>query len=343
MSEKEFDPNGIGLNNGCYFGLPFNIEESQLVLISAPWDVTASYGGGTAYGPDSIIGASTQLDLYDQGYLNQWKRGISTAPIDYRIQEMSNVLREDAKKVIKSLEVGKNPDADSIRRRVDRVNNGSDTLNINIYNSAKEWLDRGKLVGLVGGDHSTPYGLIQAVAEREGNVGVLHIDAHADLRVAYEGFNHSHASIMYNVSKIEGVTKIVQVALRDMCDAEVEYAQENSKITQFTDSTLYDNSALGVTWHQQCAKIIDELPAKVYISFDIDGLSPDNCPNTGTPVPGGLSFNQATYLLKQLHERGKQVVGFDLCEVNPSQHSEWDANVGARVLYKLSNLTLITN
>lgn len=343
MNVEEFDPNGTGQDNGCYFGLPFTAEESQLVLISVPWDVTVSYGDGTCYGPDSIIGASTQLDLYDPNYPNQWKRGIGTAPIDYTIQELSGVLREDAKRVIKHLESGKRLESDTLRRRVERVNSGTETLNNKVYDSANEWLDKGKLVGLIGGDHSTPYGLIRAIAEREKNVGILHIDAHADLRVAYEGFTNSHASIMYNVSKIDGVDKIVQVALRDMCDAEVDYAESNSKIVQFPDSTLFENSALGVSWHEQCDKIVDELPEKVYVSFDIDGLSPDNCPNTGTPVPGGLSFNQATYLLKQLTKRGKRVVGFDLCEVNPSQHNEWDANVGARILYHLSNITLITN
>ena len=343
MNIEDFDPNGTGHDNGCYFGLPFTAEDSQLVLISAPWDVTASYGGGTCYGPDSIIGASTQLDLYDETYPDQWKRGIGTAPIDYTIQDMSGMLREDAKKVIKRLEAGKSLESDTLHRRLDKINNGSEILNQKIYNSAKEWLDRGKLVGLVGGDHSTPYGLIKAVAEKEGSIGILHIDAHADLRVAYEGFTHSHASIMYNVSKIEGVETIVQVALRDMCDAEVEYAKSSGKITQFTDNKLYENSALGINWHEQCCQIIDQLPDKVYISFDIDGLSPDNCPNTGTPVPGGLSFNQAAYLLKELHEKGKQIVGFDICEVSPSPNNEWDANVGARILYKLSNITLITN
>jgi agmatinase len=83
--------------------------------------------------------------------------------------------------------------------------------------------------------------------------------------------------------------------------------------------------------------MVDTLPEKVYISFDIDGLLPELCPNTGTPVPGGLTFDQAIYLLQTVVETGRTIIGFDLCETAGHPH-EWDANVGARVLYKLANL-----
>lgn len=344
MNINEFDPNGTGQDNGNYFGLPFTAEESDLVLISAPWDVTASYGGGACYGPDAIIGASTQLDLYDPIAPDQWRRGIATAPIDYTIQDRSNKYREEARKVMKYLEVGGKSSDETIEGRIEKVNAASEKLNQEVYNQTIEWLAKGKLVGLVGGDHSTPFGAIRAIAEYENGVGVLHIDAHADLRVAYEGFVYSHASIMYNVvSRIPQVERLVQVAVRDQCDAEVEFAENNPKITQIQDYQLAESAFKGVTWDEQCSRIIEQLPLKVYVSFDIDGLSPDNCPNTGTPVAGGLSFNQAVYLLAKVAESGRRIVGFDICEVAPHGDSEWDANVGARILYKLSNLTLKTN
>lgn len=90
-----------------------------------------------------------------------------------------------------------------------------------------------------------------------------------------------------------------------------------------------------------CQKILNELPQNIYISFDIDGLSPEFCPNTGTPVPGGLSFDQALTLFAEARKQGKKWIGFDLNEVSPDPNgSEWDANVGARVLFKLCGYLL---
>ena len=86
-----------------------------------------------------------------------------------------------------------------------------------------------------------------------------------------------------------------------------------------------------------------ELPERVYVSFDIDGLSPENCPHTGTPVAGGLSYNEAIYLLHAVTASGRTIIGFDLCEVVPEHAKQWDANVGARVLYKLCGQTLKSN
>lgn len=343
---ENFDPNGTGVDNGNYFGLPFTAEDSELVLISAPWDVTASYGGGACYAPDAIIEASTQLDLYDLHNPNGWQKGIGTVPIDYSIQDRSIRLREDAKKVMNHLCAGGGVEDDYVKRKIERVNEGSQLLNRQIYDSAKEWISKGKIVGLVGGDHSTPLGLIRAVAEKYGSIGVLHIDAHCDLRVKYEGFEYSHASIMYNVlSQVPQVDKLVQVAVRDFCDSEIEMAQSDARIELWSDFALASESFEGVTWASQCAKIIESLPDNVYISFDIDGLSADLCPSTGTPVAGGLSFQQAVYLMAAVVESGRKVVGFDLCEVAPCDHcatteNQWDANVGARILYKMCNLAL---
>ncbi len=339
----EFDPNGTGLDNGNYFGLPFTPEQSRIVLLSVPWDVTASYGGGAAFGPDAIIGASTQLDLYNTLCPQGWRQGIGTIPIDYSIQEKSTFLRDDALRVMKHLEEGGSVTDEAVRRRTERINAASRELNEQVYAEASSWLDAGKRVGLVGGDHSTPLGLIRAVAERWPGMGLLHVDAHADLRVAYEGFEYSHASIMYNVlEQVPGVEKLVQVGVRDFCDAEWERAQSDDRIEMLTDYLLAERRFTGMTWDEQCHRIVELLPEQVYISFDIDGLSPDLCPHTGTPVPGGLSFHEAAHLLGCIAKTGRQIVGFDLCEVAPGRDDEWDANVGARILYKLCNATLKT-
>lgn len=339
----DFDPNGVGQDNGNYFGLPFTPETAALVLVSVPWEVTASYGAGTAAGPDAIIEASTQLDLYDRFAPNVWHKGIGTVGVDYSIAERSERLRDDAEKVFRHLTTGGATTDDNVRRKIERINTASAELNEQVYEQSKHWLERGKLVGLVGGDHSTPYGHIRAVAEHNESIGVLHLDAHRDLRERYEGFEHSHASIMYNVlENIDGVEKLVQVGVRDWCDAEQEYAVVDERVVSFDDYTLMEAEFTGKTWNDICKDIVAELPEKVYISFDIDSLTPECCPNTGTPVAGGLSFNKIVWLLHTITESGRRVVGFDLCEVSPELSGQWNANVGARVLYKLCCAALKT-
>lgn len=346
MDIKEYNPSDVGAANGNYFGMPFEPEDAALVLVSVPWGVTASYGGGQDKGPDAIIGASVQLDFYDVVSPDQWRKGIATAPIDYSIQDQSHLLRCEARKVIKFLEEGGNKlEQNLTNTRLANINRGSEELNRKVYEQTSDWLSKGKLVGVVGGDHSVPLGYIKALAERHDTMGVLHIDAHCDLRKAYEGFTYSHASIMYNVlNEVPQVERLVQVGIRDYCDDEVVLAKDNPRVVQFDDYCLASAQFEGVTWANQCDQIISHLPEKVYISFDIDGLSADNCPSTGTPVTGGLSFNKALYLLDGIVRSGRKIIGFDLVEVAPSdKKDEWDANVGARMLYKLCGLILKSN
>ena len=342
----DFNPNGVGIDNGNYFGMPFTEQDAKLVLISVPWDVTSSYGSGSSFAPDAIIEASLQLDFYDIMAPDAWKKGIATAGIDYSIQDRSVRYRADAKKVIKLLESGGSLLIDDYISQycLNRVNKSSMEINEEIYKQVKDLLEKGKLIGLVGGDHSTPYGAIKAIAEHKQQIGILQFDAHCDLRRAYEGFTHSHASIMYNIlNDVKQVEKIVQVGIRDYCDDELDFANASGKVKMFDDFHLNENKYKGMTWDEQCNIITDNLPNNVYISFDIDGLSPDNCPTTGTPVPGGLTFNEATYLIKKVVDSGRTIVGFDLCEVIPNKKSQWDANVGARVLYKLCGQTIRSN
>lgn len=343
---SEFNPDDPGVANGHYFGMPFTALQSELVLLSVPWEVTASYGKGTLGAPQAIMDASLQVDLFDVHYPEGWKRGIGTVEIDETWAALSDKLRGDAEAVMEELAWGGDADTPSMRRKRQRVNEGSQRLNDYVHAQAAQWLDSGKTVGLVGGDHSVPLGLIRAVAERHPGLGVLHVDAHADLREAYEGFTYSHASIMYNVLReAPGLASLVQVAVRDLGAQEHRLAAEDARITQFTDAALCEAKFAGTTWEAVCQRIIDPLPREVYVSFDIDGLSPDNCPHTGTPVPGGLSFQEAVYLLDRLARSGRRIVGFDLCEVSPSgtEGDEWDANVGARMLYKLCNFTLLSS
>jgi agmatinase len=350
-----FDPDGVGIRNGNYFGMPFSPDDAALVLLSVPWDVTSSYGGGASAAPDAIIEESSQLDFHDPWAPGEWRRGIATLPIDYSIHERNVPMREDARKIIDALESGLAP-ADNfiLARKLEKINAASAELNTSVEAEASGWLAKGKVVGLVGGDHSTPEGLIAAVARHEGSIGILHLDAHCDLRERYEGFECSHASVMFNVLRdVPEVERLVQVGIRDFSEAEMTFAATHPKITQFTDASLAEGRFGGETWEAQCERIVSALPGKVYVSFDVDFLSPELCPGTGTPVPGGASFDEAAYLLKRLVDSGRRIVGFDLCEVapqptpatsdkNPTSSAVWDAIVGARILFKLCGQTLRT-
>jgi len=337
-SEKtlQFDPNSAGLKDSNIFGLPFNEEESDIILLPVPWEVTTSYGEGTSNGPSHILEASFQVDLYQPDFPDLWKRGIAMTDIPEDMLIRSMDLKRKASFIIDLHEDGVDVRADDKAQQIlAEINIACEKMNQLVQQHAEKWLSQNKLVGLIGGDHSTPLGFLRALALRHENFGILHIDAHMDLRDSYEGFEYSHASIMFNALKISEITKLVSVGIRDFCEAEANVVtQENGRVIIFTEASLQRERFIGKTWHQQCENIISKLPQKVYISFDIDGLDPTLCPNTGTPVPGGLGFDQATYLLHCLKNSGKQIIGFDLVEVAPG-NDDWNGNVGARLLFQL--------
>ena len=337
MSKPEdFDPNAIGIK-GTLFGLPFDTESAKVVVIPIPWDVTVSYGKGTAEGPQAIFEASTQIDYELPDISEAWKLGVTMAEIPDVWYALGKSLRVKAEAYIKWLEEG----SDSLVRlkmeaNLAEINEECRQLMTYVQQETAYWQSKGKTTILLGGDHSTPLGHILACAEKEGDIGILQIDAHADLRKSYEGFTYSHASIMHNVLQNEAVTKLVQVGIRDYCSAEADYIKKsNGRIRTFFDQELKEAEFQGTTWHEQCKAIVAELPEKVYISFDIDGLDPKLCPNTGTPVPGGFDLTQVNYLFKMVIQSGRRIIGADLNEVSPGS-TEWDANVGARALYQLA-------
>ncbi|MBW6534582.1 MAG: agmatinase family protein [Mariniphaga sp.] len=333
----EFNPSGVGLKNGNFIGLPFTEKTASLVLLPVPWDVTVSYGEGTAFGPEAIREASAQLDLFDPDVENAWKLGIYMHPGDQAILKKRNELRQLAWPYIDFLEKGGNVSEElSMRKALDEMNSGCNEMNEWVFIQSKKLLDAGKMVGIVGGDHSVPLGLIRALAEKYEEFGILQIDAHLDLRDSYEGFTFSHASIFNNALKENAVSKLVQVGIRDYCEEEMELVEnESERISVFFDQELKENRFDGKTWNVQCGEIVEKLPELVYISFDIDGLDPKLCPTTGTPVPGGLDFSEAVFLLKKVAESGRKIIGFDVCETG---NNEWDANVAARIIFKLCNL-----
>ncbi len=332
-----FDPNGVGLKNGKFIGLPFDEKDADIVLMSVPWDVTVSYAGGTSRGPGNILEASSQLDLFLPDAPETWKQGIYFMPPDQGLMKDNDCLRTKAEQYISALENGVDVLADDrLFFILQEINLACEKMVGRVYRQAKQLISQGKKTGLVGGDHSTPLGLIQALSEVHEDMGILQIDAHCDLRKAYEGFVYSHASIFYNVLDRTNVKKIVQTGIRDLCDAEFQMASEDERISLFLDNDIQRGVLDGIPFREIADEIVNQLPTSVYVSFDIDGLEPQLCPGTGTPVPGGLRYEQAIYLLRRIKESGREVVGFDLCEVGGK--SEWDGNVGARMLYYLCSL-----
>ncbi|HLO90395.1 MAG TPA: agmatinase family protein [Lentimicrobium sp.] len=337
---ENFDPNNLGDTSGNIFGLPFDINEAQLVILPVPWEVTVSYSSGTANAPEAIFEASFQVDLYDPAVEDAWKAGIAMDAVNQEIKTQSDLLRVKAEKYIAMLTEGISPDENMEMIEIrDEINGAGFNLNAWVKSQALGFLKQHKLVALLGGDHSTPLGLIQALADKYQSFSILHIDAHADLRKAYEGFEFSHASIMFNALKIPQVTKLVQAGIRDYCEDEVKLINSDNRIVTYFDRDIKHSMYEGKSWSAIVNDILADLTEDVYISIDIDGLDPKLCPGTGTPVPGGFEFEQITYLIEKLVKTKRRIIGFDLNEVSP-RDDEWDANVGARILYRVANLAI---
>ena len=342
---SQFDPNSVSNPNNNIFGLPFTEEEARLVILPIPWEVTVSYNAGTARAPEHVFKASLQVDLFDPEFKDEWKQGYFMRGSERKILMKSDYLRKEAELYINYIAGGEDVNANKFMcKTLKEVNAGGLLLNDWVYEQTKDLMAAGKLVALLGGDHSTPLGYFKAIAEKHGDFGILQIDAHCDLRVAYENFVYSHASVMYNALKeIPQLKKLVQVGIRDYCEEEWNFINANTdRISTFFDKNIKERLYEGDTWQNITNEIIDQLPANVFISFDIDGLDPKLCPHTGTPVQGGFETEAIFYLFKKIQKTGRRIVGFDLNEVGISQ-DEWDENVGARCLFKLCNLLVASN
>ncbi len=303
-----FDPNAAAAHDS-FFGLPEQ-PDAAVQIIPVPFERTVSYGGGTALAPKAIRLASQQVDLLDQHFGNVWSAGL---------QEQIPIEALDA-------------DADA----------AAETVRAALRERVSRCIASGQIPAVLGGEHSVSLGAIEAAAAAVPSLGVVQIDAHMDFRDAFEGHRYSHASVMRNViERCPTVTRLVQIGVRDFCDEEIAFARGSSgRASAVFDADLWDAADSGRSVSAFFDEILAGMPEHLYISFDIDGLDPSLCPNTGTPVPGGLSFNQASALLRSMAASGRRVIGFDLVEVAPGEGSEWDANVGARLLYKLAGCAL---
>ena len=318
-----FDPDAASGEGSGVYGLPFTPDQAKVVIVPVPFEATTSYGGGTSGGPQAVFEASKQVDLFDHETGRPYEAGIAMLDVPKKIVQWNAKAKKS--------------------KSAKRVNEYGDKVNEWVYAKTRALLDAGKMAVTLGGDHSVPFGAIQAYAETYPGLGILHLDAHADLREAYDGHTWSHASIFHNVmTKVDAVGRLVQVGVRDLGGAESRMIEQSGgRIVTFFDPDLAALKEKGKPWAALADHIVAHLPETVYLSWDIDGLDPTLCPSTGTPVPGGLSWNEAIGLLRALVRAKKRIVGLDLCEVAPGD-SEWDANVGARLLYKMIGFALLT-
>lgn len=340
MTQQSFDPNAKAQGDNI-FGLAYTEKNARVVYIPIPWDVTTSYQAGTHKGPKAILLASAQIDLFDLDYGNFFEQGLYMRPVPTGLLAKNKKWRTQALKVIAASDE-KMATSKLLQKTLAAVNRASEELNTYIYEECRKLLAQGKRPIVVGGDHSVPFGAIRAYAEKYKDFGILHVDAHSDTRKAYMGFEHSHASIMRNVlEKIPSIKKLVQVGIRDFCQEEYEVMTAHPKVKSYFDLELSQKKINGTPFSSIAKEIVQNLPQNVYLSFDIDGLDPRYCPHTGTPVPGGLEYHEFLALIREIISSGRKLVGLDLVEVAPGPRSgEWDANVGMRLLYKLTGAML---
>jgi agmatinase len=325
------------------FGLSHTREEADIILLPVPFDLTCSYRPGTASAPRNIMKASPMMDFPTSDFSEMLETGIFCEAIPFEIDAINTDFRARATQYMtaydKGVDISLDPDLLKIQHD---LNEASKILRASTYERAEKAIEENKIVGLIGGEHSCSLGVIEALADYVDNFAVLQIDAHMDLRDSYQGLTYSHASVMRNVLGIKDVNRLIQVGIRDYCDEEVFFAQDQKgRVKTYFASDIHEQLFIGKTWDSICKKIINNCPEHVYVSLDIDGLCPSLCSQTGTPVPGGLSYHQVVYLLKSLVKAKKKIVGFDLVEVSGAESSV-DVIVAAHLLYQLCGLAWLS-
>ncbi|MEX1025863.1 MAG: agmatinase family protein, partial [Planctomycetota bacterium] len=340
---NSFDPNAAAAPESGAFGLDTPADEARVHLFGVPVEATTSYRRGTRHAPAAIHAASKQVDLEDLLTGRPWEAGIHWHDVDERLLAIETKASALALPVIAAGGAAAGPQFARAAAQVDEL---LDEMNAIVYARASASIRAGHLVGLVGGDHSTPFGSIRAHAEAYPGLGLLQFDAHLDLRAGYEGFRNSHASIVHNVAEATDA-RVVALGIRDVGGDELDALERSNGRFQAVFASDWARARSNGRLAARIAETVELLPEQVYITFDIDGLDPSLCPNTGTPVPGGLLWDETMDVLEALVASGRRIVGFDLVEVSPEPGrlagTGWDEIVGARLLYRLLGFALQAN
>ncbi len=332
--DNPYDPNGIGRPNGNFLGLP-HAEDPRVEFIAVPFEATVSYGGGTGGGPANVLRASAQLDVCLPDVPEPWTLGFRWTELSGTWSRESAALRAAAEAVIAARESDVELSG-SEREGLDRVDAAGAALAADLCGRVGESLANGRFPVVIGGEHAVSLGAFRAAAATGSEFGILQLDAHMDLRAAYEGFTYSHASVMYNALRLAPLARLVQVGIRDWAPAEAQLAEASGgRVRTFYDHELKADQLSGKAFAKTCERIVAELPQRVWISFDIDALNPSLCMHTGTPVPGGLSFAEASLLCASVSESGREVIGLDVVEVAGEPY-EYEGAVAARLAYRIA-------
>lgn len=328
------------VDGGFYFGDKTEPSKADVVIVSAPWSVTADFGRGATYTPDAIIDASAGGDCYDAATGISVAGRVATAEIDYNIQELSEHLGREAERVAHHTSADDSVVGEYVARKVAHVNEGFAEMQTTVYKQVKCWASKGKRIAVIGGDHSVAFGAVKALSEQYEEMGVLFIDAHADFSRDGEIFNYSHRSVARNIVEEIPAVGLVEVGVRDIKEIEAKELNSNDKVKLFLAEKIAARRFGGESWGDICREIVGLLPQKVYVSLDIDALKIEFCNNTNAPVPGGMTFDEVVYLVNSVVESGREIVGFDISEVVSSIDNKMDAIVGARLLAKMCVATL---
>jgi agmatinase len=281
-----------------------NFENSKIAIVSAPYEHTVSYGGGTKNGPNGILHASHFVEFYDEEFDRElcFEQGICT---------------------LEPLNFGSKVDAEALDM---------------LYSQVKELLDAGKFVITLGGEHTISSAPIKAHFEKHPNMSVLQFDAHSDLRESYEGSKYSHASIMARVAEFFPNNRITQVGIRAQCIEEAQFIKANNINTFYANAIR--RGVHGKDWQQS---VVDTLGEEIYITFDVDYFDPSIMPATGTPEPDGFLYHETLDLLRKIVAAGKRIVGFDVVELAPMQGLSHPDILTASLIYKMLNINYANN
>jgi agmatinase len=332
MKERTFNPNGPAAKDSGIFGLPYKVAESNLIIIPIPWDATSYQKSNAFLGPRVILSESKFVELYDKNLKGFYKSGIAFVESSKIIKRLNNKARKLVQKAR----------SNEFDNRLNKIDKWCNDMNSYVFETTKKYLDMNKLVGLIGGDHSISFGSVKAHLDKYPKMGLLQLDAHCDLRNSFEGFTYSNASVMNNILSNTNINKLVQVGVRGMCEEEfLRINDAKDKIRVFYDIEIAERKSKGDSWMDICKEIASCLPSDVYLTCDIDVLTPALCPNTRTPIPGGITYNEIILLLKSLTTNGKKIVGFDIVETSPNENkSTIDGIVSANLLYQLCGWSL---
>jgi agmatinase len=275
-------------------------ETSKIVIVSAPYEKTVSYGGGTAKGPSAILNASHYIEFLDDEFFRElcFEQGIATLP---------------------SLAFGKRTGKSML-----------DFLQRAVLNE----IQNEKFVVTLGGEHTISTAPIMAHYAKYPKMSVLHFDAHSDLRMEYSGTPYSHACFMARVAD-NGfpMKRVVQVGIRAQEKAEFEYAKKLGIQTFY--ATRIRKGEHGTNWQSSVVKALSA--NEVYVTFDVDYFDPSIMPSTGTPEPDGFFWNETMEIFRELNRAGKRIVGFDVVELSPDPKAKHSTYLAAKLVYRMLN------